>query len=146
MKVFVRGEDRTDSLGALVTEAAEKLESAELEETMRRESDVLALRETRDEAQFQARHAKLLRSRDRLDTSRFVLPPPEGVVGKIAFFLRMFLWKLLRYQHDWVAFVQNGINVQQTQQMEMERRNRKRDFADLEKRVAALEKRERGES
>ncbi len=139
MEILVNGQDRSDSLGGEIEREAEKLCDSGLEEALRRERPVLDLGSCRDESEFQHRHAALLRSRNCVDTARFQLPAPRGPVGRLAYMVRLFLWKVLRYQHDWMSFAQNSINIQFMGQLEMERRAREKTFLELEQRVRRIE-------
>ena len=69
----------------------------------------------------------------------FEEPDPRGFGGRI----RRFLWNLLRYQHDWMSSRQNSINVQLSYELEFEKEERKKQVAELERRVRELESREK---
>lgn len=139
MEILVNGQDRSDSLGGEIQREAEKLSDSDLEEAFRREQPVLDLRSCRDESEFQHRHAELLRSRNCVDTARFHLPVPRGPIGRLAYLVRLFVWKAFRYQHDWMSFAQNSINVQFTEQLEMERCAKDKRLLELERRVTRIE-------
>jgi len=51
----------------------------------------------------------------------------------------MFLWRLLRYQHFWMAFRQNGINAMHAEAVDFEHQERQRQVAELKARVKQLE-------
>ncbi len=140
MEILVNGQDRSDSLGGEIQREAEALRDSGLEEALRREQPVLDLGSCRNESEFQHRHAELLRSRNCVDTARFHLPVPHGLIGRLAYLLRLFVWKAFRYQHDWMSFAQNSINVQFTEQLEMERCTKEKRLLELERRVARIEK------
>ncbi len=139
MEILVNGQDRSDSFGVEIQREAEKLSDSYLEEALRRERPVLDLGSCRDESEFQRCHAELLRSRNCVDTARFQLPAPRGPVGRLAYMVRLFVWKVLRYQHDWMSFAQNSINIQFMEQLEMERRAMEKMFFELEHRISRIE-------
>ncbi len=139
MKVLVNGQDRSDSLGGEIEREADELRDRDLEEALRREKPVLGLGNCRDESEFQRRHSELLRSRNCVDTAGFRLPEPRSPVGRLAYMVRLFVWKIFRYQHDWMSFAQNGINIQFTEQLDMERSAREKRILDLERRLSRLE-------
>ena len=142
MKIIVNGEDRSGSLGRLVEADLSGLEDPEIEQRLSRERPILGLRESRNEAQFQLRHSTLLRSRDCVDTSGFSTPGSRGLLGYLSYTFRKIMWRLLRYQHDWMSFAQNGVNIQFTHHLEVERRTRERQCAELERRIGRLEQTE----
>lgn len=139
MKIIVNGEDLSGSLGNEVKRYAAALSDTRLEKSLRLERPALELRDSRSETEYQALHSKLLRGRDCVDTSDFPMPSSSGLFGYFSFLFRKIMWRLLRYQHDWMSFVQNGINVQLTHHMEMERLARERSFAELDRRIRKLE-------
>jgi hypothetical protein len=139
MKLSVAGKDRSEDLGRSIGEAAARLADAGLAETLRREEAVLNLRDRGTEEAFQGMHLDLLRGRNGVDPDAFALVPAAGWRGKIVAAVRRCLWRLLRYQHDWLTFRQNAVNVQLTYALELERRLRQRDRASLENRIRELE-------
>ncbi len=95
------------------------------------------------DAGHHANFLRLLRYRDAVDTLDFDIPRRPGPVGGCWQRAKRLLWKLLRYQHDRIAFRQNLINGLFTQALENEWRLRCRETAALRARVEALENRER---
>ena len=139
MKLVIAGKDRTDDLGRQLAETAQRRTQAILEESLRKESDVLALRESDSQEEYLRRHVTLLRARNCVDPARFETPCRPGVFGRCLHGIRMFLWKVFRYQHEWTAARQNTINVQLAYELECERELRERQVRRLEDRVRRLE-------
>jgi len=81
----------------------------------------------------------LLRYRDAFDTYDFDIPRKPGPVGSVMARVKKALWKLLRYQHDRIAFRQNLINSLFTNAVEFEMAERKRTDADLNRRLDKAE-------
>jgi hypothetical protein len=70
----------------------------------------LRLRDARDEREYVDILTELVRLRHHIDTLDFRPPRRPGLLGAIMGRLRMLLWRLLRYQHDRMAFRQNQVN------------------------------------
>jgi hypothetical protein len=70
----------------------------------------LRLREARDEREYLDILTELVRRRHHIDTLDFRPPRRPGLAGALMGPLRMLLWRLLRYQHDRIAFRQNQVN------------------------------------
>lgn len=103
--------------------------------------DVLRLGETDSEAAFQERFIQYVRIREGVDTNPFRIPRAPGLRGSLAVRLKVFLWRLLRYQHDRIAFRQNLINANLGGALELEHHLRSREADELRRRLAGLEKR-----
>jgi len=54
---------------------------------------------------------ELLRDRSVVETQAFEFPRKPGPGGSVMYYVRAFLWKLLRYQHDRMSSRQNRINA-----------------------------------
>lgn len=101
----------------------------------------LTLGQATSEADFNERFIRLLKYRDNVDSSPFLMPRKRGFVGAVMARLRIFIWQLLRFLVDRIAFRQNHINTLLTRALEFEHEERRRETADLKKRVAELEAR-----
>jgi hypothetical protein len=141
--VRIGGADRSGALAPALEAAAGGADPVEA-----RVAAVLALRTCTTEAEFDARFADLLRQRAGLDTGAFAIPRKPGVAGRCLAAVKAALWKLLRYQHDHMAFQQSAWNAAAAAALEAERAAWRRELAALEQRVRELEDeaRKRGES
>jgi len=151
VRLLINGRDRSEDVGKQLIETARQRPDCGLSKQIAEEMDVLALKSTGKMTAYLDRHVELLRSRNCVDTTHFVFPVsrPEwfgasdaarpGVVGHVMYLLKRFLWKVLRYQHDWMAFHQNSINVQLAYELEFEKEAREKDVKALEERLNRLE-------
>jgi hypothetical protein len=139
MKIIVAGQDRSAGLGGELETALASRNDQGLGRRFADEGDVKALGAAADTADYLDRHLKLLRSRNCVDLNAFSFPRGRGPGGRLAHLLRRFLWKLLRYQHDWTVFQQNAVNVQVAAGMEFEAEERRKRVAELEQRISRLE-------
>ena len=143
MKIFVANKDRTADLGADIRAAAQVLmRGGEREVPAQLPPDLSALSLTRgkSDADYLANLIRLIRYRDAVDTLDFDIPRKPGLAGLIMSRIKAFLWKLLRYQHDRIAFRQNLINTQLTSGLAFEVAARQKEIAELKRRVTELEK------
>lgn len=150
MRLFINGGDRSEDVGEQLIETARQRPDCGLSRQIAEEMDVLTLKSTGKMTAYLDRHVELLRSRNCVDTAHFDFPVSRlraqasdaarpGVVGCVMYLIRRFFWKALRYQHDWMAFHQNSINVQLAYELEFEKAEREKQIADLEKRLNRLE-------
>lgn len=139
LRISVAGRDRTADLGASVLREAQQRGLPWLERLLADEQEVLSLRSASTAEAFRARHLAALRSRWMVDPGRFSTPSGPGIVGAAMLWARMFLWRVFRYQHDWVVFRQNGINAQLFYALMFECEDRARQVRELEARVRDLE-------
>jgi len=143
MKLIIAGRDRTAELGA---ELRRQVEIMALGDTSHQPAripagiSVLTLREAASDADYLNELVRLLRYRDGVDTLPFHIPGRPGLGGRLMGRIKQALWKMFRYQHDRIAFRQNLINTQLTSALEFELMARQKETADLQRRVAALEK------
>lgn len=143
MKLSVAGQDRTHDLGRELRRQAEAMERGEANHKPKPSlvaPDIMPLARAQSEAEYLDQLIGLIRCRNAVDTLDFAIPRKPGMVGLCMTKLKALLWKLLRYQHDRVAFQQNLINAQLTNALEFEVTQRQKETADLKRRVAELEK------
>ena len=143
MKLSVAGQDRTHDLGRELRQQAAVMERGESNHKPKPSlvaPDIMPLARVQSEAEYLDQLIGLIRSRNAVDTLDFAIPRKSGMVGLCMTRLKAFLWKLLRYQHDRIAFQQNLINTQLTSALEFELAQRQKETADLKRRVAELEK------
>ncbi len=139
MKIIVSGVDYTEKLLAELSVAAQAHNDDKLAIRIERERPVLGLRDCTTEFSYLDLHGQLLRDRNSVDPSDFNQIPsssPVNTKGRVVSSIQKILWKLLRYQHDWMAFRSNAIMTQLTYQLEFERAARKQ----LELKVSDMEK------
>ncbi len=142
MKLTVAGLDRSADLGqALRNRAAALAALPPARQPARIPDDLSALDLARaaSEDDYLERYLRLARHRDAVGAFDFRIPRKPGLAGRCLARLRAFLWKLLRYQHDRMAFRQHLVNNQLTTALRLEIEARRKDTADLQRRLAALE-------
>lgn len=105
------------------------------------EISALRLGETADAEEYLREFMRLLRSRDAVDTLPFAAPRRPGLFGALMARFRCLLWRLLRYQHDRIAFRQNMVNFLLRHALELEIQARERGVAEIGARLAELERR-----
>ncbi|MBI2440359.1 MAG: hypothetical protein HYV35_03200, partial [Lentisphaerae bacterium] len=137
MKIIVAGQDRT---GELLPELRERsaafARAAEHRKPKLLPSDISAraLAEAKSEAAYLNELIRLLRLREGVDTLPFSIPSRPGLRGWVMVQVKRALWRLLRYQHDRIAFRQNLINTMLTSALEFEVRQRQKEVAELQRR------------
>ncbi len=144
MKILVANKDRTDDLGADIQKSAQvRMRGGEREVPAQIAPDIsaLSLARPKSEADYLNNLIRLIRYRDAVDTHDFAIPRQPGMSGLILSRLKSFLWKLLRYQHNRIAFRQNLINGLCTSALEFEIACRRKAVADLDQRLQRLESR-----
>lgn len=144
MKLIVAGQDRTADVGARLQEDAARLRQGtgrKAPSWIPPDVQTHGLLHTPSQAAYLRELIRLLRYRDGVDTLDFVIPARPGFKGRLLGYLKRFLWKLLRYQHDRIAFRQNSINGYFASALEYENADREASLAALQHRVAALEAR-----
>lgn len=139
LRVAVAGRDRTADLGVAAAREAACRRNEWLEGQLAGEKDVLALAASGSVEAFQRRHLEALRGRWSLDPGLFTTPSGPGILGAIMLQVRFFLWRLFRYQHDWMVFHQNAVNAQLFYALLFECEERRRQVRDLEARLRDLE-------
>lgn len=139
VRLLINDRDRSEDIGEQLIETARQRSDCGLSRQIADEMDVLALKSAKEMRAYLDRYVELLRSRNCVDTDQFVFSARPGLAGRILYLIRRFLWKALRYQHDWMAFRQNAINVQLTYELEFEKAAREKDVKALEERIDRLE-------
>lgn len=150
MKISVAGQDRTQDIAPLLRSQAAALESAPERRRpllLPPEISALALSRAKSEAEYLSELIRLLRFREGVDTLPFSIPCRPGLRGWLMTQFKRALWRLLRYQHDRIAFRQNLINTMLSGALEFEVRQRQKELAvhasgvaSLQQRVVELEK------
>lgn len=144
MKILVANKDRTDDLGADIRQSAQvRMRGGERQVPAQISADIsaLSLARPKSETDYLNNLIRLIRYRDAVDTHDFAIPRNPGLIGMLLIRLKSFLWKLLRYQHNRIAFRQNLINGLCTSAVEFEITCRQKAVADLDQRLQRLESR-----
>jgi hypothetical protein len=128
-RVMVAGEDRTAELPGVVVPVAAAVRPLALE-----------LAEARSEEEYLSLLIGQLRTQGAIRVERFETPRQAGLMGRLMTPVRRLLWKLLRHQHEAMAFQQNAVNAQVAAGLEFIREEYRKRLDRLEARMAALEK------
>ena len=142
MKIIIAGQDCTKELGGEIWQRAaalKKLTGRAAPPKVSVEIGALALHKAASDADYLNHVVRLLRYRDAFDTYDFDIPRKPGLVGSVMARIKKVLWKLLRYQHDRIAFRQNLINGLFTSAVEFEMAERKRTDDELGSRLDKAE-------
>jgi len=142
MKITVAGQDCTEELGGEIRRKAaslKKLAGRAAPPEISVEIGALALQKASSDADYLDHFVRLLRYRDAFDTYDFDIPRKPGPFGAMMAGIKSFFWKLLRYQHDRIAFRQNLINGLFTSAVEFEMAERKKTDDELDRRLAKAE-------
>jgi len=144
MKILIAGHDCTKQLGGEIWQRAaelKKLKGRAAPPKVSAEIGALALHKSVSDADYLNHFVRLLRYRDAFDTYAFDIPRRPGLSGAIMARVKKALWKLLRYQHDRIAFRQNLINGLFTSAVEFEMAERKKTDDELSVRLNKAEAR-----
>jgi hypothetical protein len=139
MELRINGDDRSGDLGRQLAEAASGRCACSYKTIVEREKPVVELTGSARKGKLADEHMRLVRTGLEVDPSRFDLPVGRGFLGMMKVRLRKFLWKLMSYQHNWMAFRQNAVNTQLYYLIEFERSENQRRIGELERRVKELE-------
>jgi hypothetical protein len=138
IRVWICGEEDA-SFGRGLSERSGSRRDSEYERRLNGEVALVDLLRGEGSEDYLDRYAALMRSRAFVAPPEFRLMPGKGPGRWLLFAIRRFLWKLLRYQHDWMSFHQNTINTSLVYELEFELAERKRQIEELEQRVRRLE-------
>jgi len=139
MKITINNRDCSAEISARIADAIRRRGDTPAPVEVPPAIHALALREARNESEFQDLLTRLLRHRDHLDTMPFPIPHRGGWRGRIMVRIKQALWQLLRYQHDRITFRQNLINTMYSSAIEFERTLHRRELDALKARIEALE-------
>lgn len=137
MKIVIANRDRTEEIAPGLKAGADRLLAGPLNDPLPMPLNALSLRDAKNEAEFLDRWSGLVRRKASVDTLKFHTARKPGALGTLALRLRMALWKILRYQHNYAVARQNLINSQLTAALEFQLDEIRR----LKARVDELEKR-----
>jgi hypothetical protein len=139
MHLEIAGKDRGGDIGRELLEEAGQRTDAALSARIARERPVLDLKSASCTESYQDCQVELMRARNCVDPSGFDTPAGRGPAGRLRHLFRRLVWRLLRYQYDWLTFEQNTINVQLTYELEFERDLRRKQTSELSARIRRLE-------
>jgi len=137
MHLEIAGQDRRADIGAELTRRAARHQGP-LSRWAAMDS-ALCLKTAQDRDEYMAHYCRLLRLRNALSTESFPIPGKPGAAGTLLRRVKAFLWKLLRYQHDRMAFQQNTINELVVSAVDFQRDAAQHSHARLERRIRDLE-------
>jgi hypothetical protein len=138
MKIIIAGEDRAADIGAEIRQKAAELKKRQGRAAPPQVSPEIGapvLYKATSDSDYFEHFVRLLRYRDAFDTHDFDIPRRRGPLGAGMAKIKKALWKLLRYQHDRIAFRQNLINSLFTHAIEFESVERRRGDAELRGRL-----------
>lgn len=139
MKILVGGEDRTDVVGEMVTKGVGRLHRhPDAPEFVHPDYSALTLRDAEDTSAYLHRLIDLIRKRSELSTIPARVSHGQGIVTTIKASIRWLMWRVLRYQHDRMAFQQNIVNTQMTSALEFLLEEQSRELSELRARIDAL--------
>ncbi len=138
MKVWVSGKYGTD-LSEKLSAQALTMQDTDYSSLLDGERAILCLPEAMSEEDYLTRFVEIMRRRHDVNPALYSQPRTPGLRGQFSYAIRIFLWRIMRYQHFWLTFHQNGINAMQAEAIDFENRERKRQIIELEKRVKDLE-------
>lgn len=126
MKILVAGKDVTETWRSDLERETRRMAETGACIFLPPEISAQRLREARNESEYANLLADLVRRRHHIDALGFKVQRRKGWIGLPLWALRVLLWKLLRYQHDRMAFRQNQVNsnfmaLMETQAREIER-------------------------
>jgi hypothetical protein len=140
MFISVANRDRTADLGPSIRAAAQAMgRRAHAPKPLEDIFTALSLREAKSDAEYLDRLVHLLWHKTGVATVGYYVPRRPGPLGWFTAQARALFWKLLRYQHDRVAYQQNMINTQFTVALEFMHDQFRQELATLRQRVAELE-------
>ncbi len=140
-RLQVAGKDCTETRLAQLDALARStsLTPEQLQALQRRPA--MALTKCATEADYMDTLIRLLRDREHLVTVDFEVPHRNSFAGRFWAKLKKSLWKICRYQHDYMAGQQNDINFVLGSAIEFQQRQHEDSVRRLEQRIAHLESR-----
>ncbi len=140
--IKVAGKERSHDLGDEISVAAANLQNPDLEGLLADERPIRELLAISDEETFLTRYLEVSGARNQIDLNRCKLPSTSGGITKRTLALvRQLVWRLNKFAFEWLLFHLNVINEQQSISLAHEVRLRRKENAELQARIEALEKR-----
>lgn len=142
MNITVAGKDQNGDLGPQIAAEATRLKSSHSIGLLAPDHTALRLKTSASIDDYVIKFVDLLRIRHGIRTADYYIPRGPNLRGKVAAALKTFLWKLLRYQHDRIAFQQSTANELAINALEFQEGR----IEELERRLAYIEKMARKDS
>ena len=141
----VAGKDCSGGWGAEIRAAAVSLRNPALEKMLSDATSLLSLREAGSEEDLLSTQLQVCGARSQVDVADCRLPQTEGrgAAARLLRLPRAFVWRLLKFAFGWLAFKQNAVNEQLVAMLAEEVRLRRRENAELRRRIDELEERMR---
>ena len=139
MKIW-NNEKRSTILEETVSQQAASLTDHQYASLLKGESEILSLRDAATNAEYLERYVEIVRKRQGVNPAQYSQPRSPGLKGSFSYIIRLLLWRILRYQHFWVAFHQNAINAMHAETLDFEHQERTRKTKQMETRIERLEK------
>ena len=136
MNVTIGGVSKNDDIVPQIVAEAGRLTATRTIGALAPDHTALRLKASADLDDYVGRFVDLLRIRHGIRTADYYIPRGPNLRGKVAAALKTFLWKLLRYQHDRIAFQQSTANELAINALEFQAGR----IAELERRLARIEK------
>ena len=139
MKIWIAGEQDPALEASIKAVASER--TCDPGAPVRRdpESSAMILGQAVDEADYLDRLVRLAWIQPDISTGDFDIPRRPGFCGRWMAVFKGMLWKLLRYQHDRMAFQHNRVYSQHAALFEFERAEYLNKISNLEARIERLE-------
>ena len=135
MKIIIANKDRSTELGPGLKAGADARMADPQFVPLPWLLNALSLHDAKNESEFLERWAELARRKGNVDL-RLNLPVPLGLIDRMKRLVRGFVWRVLRYQHERVAFRQNLVNSQVAATLEFQHD----EILRMRSRVEVLEK------
>ena len=136
MKITVGGMDRSGDVVPQIVADAAQLTATRAIGMLAPDHTALRLKASADLDDYVGRFVDLLRIRHGIRTADYYIPRGPKLRGKLAAAMKNSLWKLLRYQHDRIAFQQSAANELAIHALEFQAGR----IAELERRLVRIEK------
>lgn len=143
MKLFVGGEDRSGDLGRTVEKQSDRL-AAHPDVPLEWEPfhSALFLREAQDNTDYITKLIDLLVLKSETSSADFYIQRRPGAAGAAVAFIKKYLWRWTRYQHDHVRFQQNTVNTQLAIALQFLLEQHQSEVGQLRDRVDLLEEKQ----
>ncbi|MCC5846834.1 MAG: hypothetical protein JJU29_01975 [Verrucomicrobia bacterium] len=141
MKLIIAGNDRSEDLAKELEQSAARHPDGGLLSLLEGEAAILCLKDAPDEFDYRVRHLLLIRSRHSVDPTLWTIPLGRGVSGRLFYWIRRILWKLLFPFLSRMAFEQNTVNQMLMNQLVLEHQTQEKARRELDRRLRELENR-----
>jgi hypothetical protein len=139
MRVWINGNKRADESGAELSAQACALKHDDYTARLESESELLKLKNATNGSEYLSRYLTQVRRCRNVDPARYSRPCTQGIKARIGNIICNALWRILRYQHFWMASQQNCVNALIIEGLDAEHTERQRESGELLKRIEHLE-------